>query len=213
MTTSATPCRRFHWSFLSVQNAWLIMAERYPRRVKSPASQLVATRTYPLRHPTCRMRRRPAMRLQAAALRRAAAAPTPARRGLGRVSLTSVSFRLASILQILARSRRGPCRNSQSQANPAHGAGTSSRKSRSDLRGRPQRPAPQSSPHRRPPRFGRSSKVRFPLAPDAHRHSQDTRHKDATRHCRSNLLHLLEPRRSLLEPHQTRWPTMLISFS
>ncbi len=150
--------------------------------------------------------------------------PSRRKRGLrpslrSRLGRVSSKLRLASryctnaIVRILARSRRRPCRNSQFQANPAREAGTSSRQSRNDLRGRPHRLARGKLPHRRPPRFGRSSKARFRLAPEAHRRNQDTRRRDASRRCRSNLLLLLEPRRSSQGRRKTLWPTMLISFS
>ena len=105
---------------------------------------------------------------------------------LGRVSFKLQYWSLDSIPRTLARGHRRPCRNSQFQADPAHGVSTSSRKSRNNFRGPPRRPARGSLPRRRPPRFGRSSEARVRLVPEARLRGPQVQSRRGTRFHRRN---------------------------
>ena len=115
---------------------------------------------------------------------------------------------LDPIPQILARGRRRPCRSSQSQANPAHGASKSSRKSRNNFRGLPRRPA-----RGRPPRCGRSSKAlshRQPV-PQERSRIQDTPPRfgpsSGAGSCRGTHAGIQDNTRSVCQPSLYQQPT------
>ena len=146
--------------------------------------------------------------------------------GLGRVSFKLQYCSLGSIPRTLARGHRRPCRNSQFQANPAHGASTFSRKSRNNFRGPPRRLArgacragdrhASAGDQRRgfgsPEARLRGSLIQIQClcrrGTHIHRRNQDTRRRDASRRYTSKLLQLLKLGRSPPGQHQTWWPTI-----